>query len=59
MRMEVGVKENSKKKLVRSTWAGHMEKKLGDEKLAKRADAQKVEGKWRPGRRPTLQWALH
>ena len=25
-------------------WAGHMER-MGDEKLAKRADAQKVEGK--------------
>ena len=24
--MEVGVKESSKKKLVRSTWAGHVEK---------------------------------
>ena len=30
--MEVGVKENSKKKLVRSTWAGHI-KTMGDEKL--------------------------
>ena len=26
MRVEVGVKESSKKKLVRSTWAGHVEK---------------------------------
>ena len=24
--MEIGVKESSKKKLVRSTWAGHVEK---------------------------------
>ena len=46
MRVEVGVKESSKKKLVRITWVGHVEK-IGDEKLAKRADAQKVEGKWR------------
>ena len=30
--MEVGVKESSKKKLVRSTWAGHVGK-MGDEKL--------------------------
>ena len=35
--MEVGVKESSKKKLVRSTAAGHVEK-MGDEKLATRAD---------------------
>ena len=41
--MEVGVNESSKKKLVRGTWAGHGDKG-GDEKLAKRADAQKVEG---------------
>ena len=34
MRVEVGMKESSKKKLVRSTWAGHVEK-MGDEKLAK------------------------
>ena len=26
MRVDVGVKESSKKKLVRSTWAGHVEK---------------------------------
>ena len=29
--------------------------KMGDEKLAKRADTQKVEGKWRQGRRPKLR----
>ena len=51
--MEVGMKERSKKKLARSTWAGHVEQ-MGDEKLAKRADAQKVDGKWRRGR-PTLR----
>ena len=39
-----GVKESSKNKLVRSTWAGLVEK-MGDEKLAKRADTQNVEGK--------------
>ena len=44
MRVEVGVNESSKKKLVRSTWAGHVPNN-GDEKLAKRA--QKVQGKWR------------
>ena len=49
MRVEVGMKERSKKKLARSTWADHVVK-MGDEKLAKRADAQKVEGKWRHGR---------
>ena len=44
MRVEVGVKKSSKKKLVRSTWVGRVEQ-MGDEKLVKRADAQKVEGK--------------
>ena len=44
--MEVEVRESSKKKLMRSTWAGHVNK-MGANKLAKRADAQKVEGKWR------------
>ena len=56
MRVEVGVKESTKNKLVRNTWAGHVEK-LGDEKLAKRADAQNVEEKWRQGR-PKLQCGI-
>ncbi len=43
MRVEVGMKESSKKKLLKSTWVGHVQK-MGDENLAKRADAQKVEG---------------
>ena len=43
MRVEVGVTE-SVKKLVRGTWVAHMER-MGDEKLAKKTDAQKVEGK--------------
>ena len=45
-RMDVGVTESFKKKLSRSRlkWAGHVEG-MGDEKLAKRADAQKVKGK--------------
>ena len=47
--MKIGVKESVKKILARSTLAGHVER-MGDEKLAKRADAQKVEGKWRRGR---------
>ena len=38
MRVEVGVKEISKQKLVRSTWAGDIDK-MEDDKLAKRADA--------------------
>ena len=42
--MEVGVKESSKKKLVRSTWAGDLDK-MADERLAKKVNAQKVEGK--------------
>ena len=42
--MEVRVKENVKKELVSSlTWAGHAER-MGNETLAKRADAQKMEG---------------
>jgi len=51
--MEVGVKENVKKKFKRSMWAGHVGK-MGDEKLAKRVDALKVERKWRRGR-PNLR----
>ena len=35
MRVKVGVKESSKKKLVRSTWAGHLAE-MGDVKLAER-----------------------
>ena len=34
-----------------------MWKQIGDEKLAKTADAQKVEGKRRRGR-PTLRWGI-
>ena len=43
LRVEVGVKESFNKKLVRSrlTWAGHVER-MGDAKLAKRTDGQKV-----------------
>ena len=52
------MEETFKKKLVRNslTWAGHAER-MGDEKLAKRADAQKVEGK-RGERGPKLRWAI-
>ena len=41
-----GVEESFSKKLVRSRlkWAGHVER-IGDEKLAKRSDTQKVKGK--------------
>ena len=44
LRVEVEVKKHFKKKLARSslTWAGRAER-MGDEKLTKRADAQKVE----------------
>ena len=42
------MKERSNKTLVRSTLAGHV-KNMGDEKLAQRADAQKVEGKRKTG----------
>ena len=44
MRVWDGVNESSEKKLMRSTWVGHVQQ-TGDEKLAKRAGAQKVEGK--------------
>ena len=49
------MKESFKKKFVRSRliWAGHV-KIMEDEKLAKRADAQNVEGTKRRGR-PKLQ----
>ena len=42
------VKECFRKTLVRNMlkWAGHVDRFV-DEKVAKRADAQKVEGKWR------------
>ena len=45
LRVEVGVKDSFKKKLVRSrlTRAGHVERR-GDEKLTKRTDAQKMDG---------------
>ena len=39
MRVEVGMKDSSKKKLVRRTWAGHVEK-MRDEKLVKTASAR-------------------
>ena len=57
-KVEVGVKEIIyKKKLVGAhAWAGYVKK--GDEKLAKRADAQKLEGKWRR-ERSKLRWGLH
>ena len=50
--------ENVKKKLARSslTRAGHAER-MGEEKLAKRADAQKVKRK-RGERGPKLRWRV-
>ena len=48
MRVEVGVTERVMQ-FVRGTWAAHMER-MGDEKLPKRTDAQKVKGKYRRGR---------
>lgn len=54
LRVEVGVIESLKKKLVRSRlkWAWHVER-MGGERLAKKADAQRVEGK-RRRRKPRL-----
>ena len=43
MRVWDGVKESSRKTFMRSTWAGHVET-MGDEKLAKSAGVQNVEG---------------
>ena len=56
MSVEIGVKENVKKKLVSSTRVGHVER-MGDEKLAKRASGQTVEGKWGRGR-PKLRCVI-
>ena len=42
MRVDAGVKERSKKKLMRNTWAGHVEN-TGDEKLA---ESRCPEGGW-------------
>ena len=56
LRVEAGGKGSFKKKLLRSRlkWAGHMER-MGDEKLTKRLDAEKVDGKRRRGR-PRMGW---
>ena len=56
LRVEVGVKERFKKTLVRRRLklARHGER-MGDGKLTKRADAEKVEGKRRRGR-PRMRW---
>ena len=43
MIVEVRVTESAKKKLARSTWAGHVER-MTDEKPAKRKYAQKWKG---------------
>ena len=56
MRVWDGVKESSKNKLLRSTWAGYVGKKR-DEKLAKRVGVQKMEGKWRR-EKPKLRWDI-
>ena len=55
-RTQGGVNESVEKKSARNglTWAGQIEV-MGYEKLAKRADAQKVEGERRRDR-PTLRW---
>ena len=57
IRLEIGVKENvKKKKLVSRTRAGHV-KRMAVGKLAKRADAQADQGKWRRGR-PKLRYVI-
>ena len=43
MRVEVGMKESSKKKFARSIWACHVDT-MGDENLTKRANARKLAG---------------
>ena len=53
--VDVGAKESFKKKLVsRLKWAGHGET-MGNEKMVKRSDAQKVEENRRRGR-PRMRW---
>ena len=54
--MEVGVKEISEKKLVRSTWAGHVEKN-GRLKTGKESRFPESGRKWRRGG-PTLRLGL-
>ena len=56
LREEVGVRESLKRKLMRSRLkgAGHVEIMEG-ERLTKRADALRVEGRIRRGR-PRLRW---
>ena len=49
--------ESYKKKLARIEYMGWSCGKMVYEKLAKRADAQKVEGKWRRVR-PKLRWGI-
>ena len=58
LRMDVGVKDNVKKKLAGSslTWAVLAET-MGNEKLAKGADSHKVEGK-RGERGRKLRWVI-
>ena len=57
MKVVIGVNESSTMKLARRTWVASCGK-MGDEKVTKRVDAQKVEGKWRRGR-SKLQWGMH
>ena len=53
---EVGGRESVRRKLVRSRlkWAGHVERTEG-ERLMKRADVLRLEGRRRTGR-PRLRW---
>ena len=55
LRVEVGVKESSKKKLVRSTWAGLLEK-MGDGKLAIKINLERVEEELKQN--DTRNWRL-
>ena len=55
MTVDVGMQERSKKKLMRSTWAGRVGK-MGDEKQAKSQMPRKWRGVWRRGR-PKLRWS--
>ena len=54
--MEVGVKESSKKKLVRSTWDGHVAK-MGDEKRDQMPSKWRGNGGEKEDHR--LRWGLH
>ena len=57
MRVKIGVKESSKKKLMRNTNAGHVDK-MGDKTTGKESRHPDSREVWRRGRRPKLRWGI-